>query len=200
MRVFGFRLPFFVAAVWVSIGSTVWALSQRGQPGRDGVYLQPHCPHVVCGFQLMGATGRLRGTPVLFHGIPGGPDRCGATVVCHHGLCPARALWPPLAGGAAALCELRHLATSYYVPTSYYRTTSYIPTVSTNSVVWPSEYVGSADCVCPGLVASAASPARESAVERDRTPHRRRIADHREQAGRGAGDGLECRACPRGHR
>ena len=30
MRLFGFRLPFFVAVIWVGIGSTVWALGNRG--------------------------------------------------------------------------------------------------------------------------------------------------------------------------
>lgn len=52
MRLFGFRLPFFVAVVWVAIGSTVWALGQH-QQGRDGLCHdlghESDGPNDVCG-------------------------------------------------------------------------------------------------------------------------------------------------------
>ncbi len=156
MRVFGFRLPFFVAAVWVSIGSTVWALSY-GANRVETVYtssLTVPTSYVVSSSWVQPAAyvvPQYYSTAYLADPIAVVQPSYVTTAYVRRGLFGRRWLVErPL--------YARDLATSYYVPTSYYRTTSYIPTVSTNSVVWPSEYVGSADCVCPGLVASAASP------------------------------------------
>jgi hypothetical protein len=168
MRLFGFRLPFFVAVVWVAIGSTVWALGQRANRV-ETVYVTTSATTLTIPTTYVPASSWVQPSAYVvpsYYATAYWVDPIAvvqpsyvSTAYIRRGLFGRQWLVErPLYASSGTT----YLPTSYFVPTSYYRTSRYFPTVLTDSVVWPSGYLASADCVCPELVASAASPARSS--------------------------------------
>ncbi len=168
MRLFGFRLPFFVAVVWVAIGSTVWALGQRTSTV-ETVYVPTSATTLTIPTTYVATTSWVQPSAFVvpsYYATAYTVDPVAvvqpsyvSTAYIRRGLLGRRWLVErPLFAGYSTT----YLPTSYFVPTSYYRTSRYIPTVLNDSVVWPSAYIASAECVCPEMVASAASPARSS--------------------------------------
>ena len=112
MRSFGFRLTLLAAILWASIGSTVWALGNHGE-AIETVYVMPMAttlagPHVLRGVDVLGRADRLRGPDLLHDGLLDGPPRAGAADLRHDGLCPQRAVRPPMGRGTAGPGDLRH--------------------------------------------------------------------------------------------
>ncbi|MGP0067443.1 MAG: hypothetical protein ACLQGP_28090 [Isosphaeraceae bacterium] len=167
MRVFGFRVPFFVAVLLLGFGSTVWALGyRRGQV--ETVYLGPATTTLAVPTSYVVTTSWVEPTSYL---VPTGyttayvadpvavvqPAYVATSYYVKTGLFGRQRLVerPVIATYGPA-----YLPTTYYAPTGYYTTTAYVPTVRTDPMVWPTSYVASADCVCPDQVALATLPSR----------------------------------------
>lgn len=186
MRLFGFRLPFFVAVIWAGIGSTVWALGfNRGR--YQTVYVGPVTTAVTVPTSYAVTSSWVQPTSYVFptsYATAYVADPIAAVQTSYVGTAyyvktglfgRQRLVERPVYSSYAStyLPTSYYYPTSYYAPTSYYypttyftptsyyyptthyRTRSYIPTVLTDSVIWPSSYVASADCVLPETVVSS---------------------------------------------
>ncbi len=204
MRLFGVRVPFLVAVIWIAIGSTVWALGfNRGRI--ETVYVGPSTTTLAIPTSYAVTTSWVEPTSYVvptYYATAYVTDPFAvvqpayiSTAYVRTGLFGRRRLVerPVYAGYATT-----YSPTSYYLPTSYYQTRSYIPTVLTDRVVWPSSYVASAECVCPERVASAMSPSRSPSRATTAPSTGTGSRTYSERADRLSCDELGCRARPCG--
>jgi hypothetical protein len=159
MRSFGFRLTFLVAILWAGIGSTVWALGHHGD-AIETVYVMPSSVTLPVPTSYVISTSWAEPTA---YAVP----TYYTTAYWMDPVVLAQPTYTPTAYvrrgglfGRRRVVERPVLAsyTTPYVPTAYYATPAYRATSypSTGTVIVPSAYVASADCVCPQVVASAA--------------------------------------------
>jgi hypothetical protein len=168
MRVFGFRLPFFVAVIWAGIGSTVWALGyNRGRV--ETVYVGPATTTLTVPTSYVVSSSWVEPTSYVVASsyatayvtdpIAVVQPAYVSTAYVRTGLFGRRWL---VERPVVASYGSTYLPTAYYVPSTYYSTRSYMPTVLMDPMVRPTSYLTSADCICPERVALATPPSRAS--------------------------------------
>ncbi|HZW33860.1 MAG TPA: hypothetical protein VFF52_24270 [Isosphaeraceae bacterium] len=175
MRLFGFRLPIFVAILWAGIGSTVWALGYHDTV--ETVYVTPTSSTVALPTSYVVAGSWLQPTAYLLPTSYAMAYWADPLAVVSPSYVTTTRVRTGLLGrtrvverSAVAGYGSTYVPTVYsttYVPTVYpttpvYRTRSYVPTVLSSPLVWESAYVVPSECVCPEVIASTAAPARSA--------------------------------------
>ncbi len=172
MRLFGFRVPFFVAVIFVGIGSTVSALGHR-RTQVETVYTGPVTTTLTVPTSYVVTSSWVEPTSYVVPTATVVPTSYATAYVTD----PVAVVQPTYVSTAYVRTGLfgrrwlverpvyagyrtGYVPSSYYLPTAYYPARTYTPTVLTDPMVWPTSYVASADCVCPDRVALDASPSR----------------------------------------
>ena len=182
MRLFGFRVPFFVAVLSLGIGSTVWGLGYN-RARVETVYLGPVTTTVTVPTSYAVTTSWVEPSSYFI------PTSYATTYVTD----PIAVVQPTYTStayirtglfGRQRLVERpmfsryrsTYLPTAYFVPSSYTLERSYTPTILRDTAVFPSSYVLAADCVCPETKVASTAPSSSRSTEsaamtnRTRTP------------------------------